>query len=179
MTAKQGGRALKVFAAQIGFYDTVVAVPSKAAALRAWDTHQDLFAGGEARLADDAQAMAAARAHPGVPLRRVIGTANPYELDPRGLPEVPPAPKRSATPAARKPPPRPRAADRAALDAAEAAARAVDNDRRHEEAALDQRRSELDADAAAAQSRYATRREAAAAAVTKARDAYRKAGGGD
>jgi len=38
-------RKLKVFQAQLGFYDTVVAVPGRAAALRAWGVHQDLFAG--------------------------------------------------------------------------------------------------------------------------------------
>ena len=46
-------RKLKVFQAQFGFYDTVVAAPSRAAALRAWGTHQNLFASGEAKVATD------------------------------------------------------------------------------------------------------------------------------
>jgi hypothetical protein len=37
----------KVFQAQFGFYDTVVAAPSQVAALRAWGIHQNLFAGGQ------------------------------------------------------------------------------------------------------------------------------------
>ena len=42
------GRKLKVFQAQFGFYDTIVAAPSQAAALRAWGVNQNLFASGEA-----------------------------------------------------------------------------------------------------------------------------------
>ena len=130
--AKPATRRLKVFIAQIGFYDTVVAAASQAAALRAWGTKQNLFAGGGARLTDDPQAVAAALASPDVPLRRVVGTDNPFELEPRGLPEVPEAPKKWAEDIHPKTPPRlvPRvrkpAADRGPLDAAEAALRQVD-----------------------------------------------------
>ena len=46
--ANAAGRRLKVFQAQFGFYDTVVAASSQAAALRAWGIHQTLFANGEA-----------------------------------------------------------------------------------------------------------------------------------
>lgn len=61
------GRKLKVFQAQFGFYDTVVAAPSQAAALRAWGTHQDLFASGAATVTTDEAAIAAALAHPETP----------------------------------------------------------------------------------------------------------------
>jgi hypothetical protein len=54
------GRKLKVFEARLGFYDTVVAVPSQAAALRAWDTRQNLFASGDASVSNDKDAVAAA-----------------------------------------------------------------------------------------------------------------------
>jgi hypothetical protein len=73
--AKGARRRLKVFQAQIGFYDTVVATPSQAAALRAWGVRQDLFAAGQARIADDAQAIDAALAHPDTPLRRARRSA--------------------------------------------------------------------------------------------------------
>jgi hypothetical protein len=73
--AKASKRTLKVFQARLGFYDTVVAVPSKAAALRAWVTHRDLFEDGEAVIATDEAAIAAALAHPDVALRRPAGTS--------------------------------------------------------------------------------------------------------
>ena len=57
---KPHARKLKVFQAQLGFFDSVVAAPSKAAALRAWGTHQDLFASGDARIVTDKAAAAAA-----------------------------------------------------------------------------------------------------------------------
>ena len=37
------GCKLKVSQAQFGFFDTVVAAPSQAAALRAWGVNQNLF----------------------------------------------------------------------------------------------------------------------------------------
>ncbi len=54
-------RKLKVFQAQMGFYDTVVAASSQAAALRAWGTRQNLFASGDAALTTEASAVAAAQ----------------------------------------------------------------------------------------------------------------------
>jgi hypothetical protein len=51
--AKTSGAKMMVFEAHLGFYDTVVAAPSRAAALRAWGVHQDLFAAGEARVTSD------------------------------------------------------------------------------------------------------------------------------
>ncbi len=75
--AKSGERRLKVFQAQLGFFETVVAVPSQAAALRAWQVHQNLFTDGQARATDDPQAAEAALAHPGVPLKRALGSKSP------------------------------------------------------------------------------------------------------
>jgi hypothetical protein len=51
--AKAPGRKLKVFQAQFGFHDSVVAAPSQTAALRAWGTRQNLFGEGQARLTED------------------------------------------------------------------------------------------------------------------------------
>jgi len=174
-------RRLKVFQAQFGFYDTVIAAPSQAAALRAWGVHQNLFADGKARITDDAQAVKAALAHPEVPLRRAVGSSDPFALEPANLPSVPrgrrgstsskaPARPRRETP--KRPPP-----DRSRLDAAEAALRKLDEDRKREEAAFRRRQDELDSDREAAQDAYVEGRKAATAKVVAARQAYRKAGG--
>ena len=93
---KGKGRRLKVFQARFGFHDSVVAAPSQAAALRAWGVRQNLFADGDAAVADDPQAVAAALAHPETPLRRAAGSNRPFALDPVGLPEWPDEPRREA-----------------------------------------------------------------------------------
>ena len=175
------GTRLKVFQAQIGFYDTVVAAPSQAAALRAWGTRQNLFASGDARVTNEAAAVVAALAHPETPLRRAVGSAAAFALEPTSLPTIPDAPKRAAKPAAKsmsraapKPP-----ADRAELDAAEAALREVDARRKQEEAAYRQEVEVLDARDKAARETYVADRKAATAAIVSARETYRKAGGQD
>ena len=173
--ARSGERRLKVFRARLGFYDTVVAVPSQAAALRAWGVHQNLFADGQARLTDDPQAIEAALAHPGVPLKRALGSKDAFALEPVSLPRVPDSPKQAKAKAA-APPPRP-PADRSALDAAEQALRSLDDDRRAEEATFRQRQEALDADRKAAQAAYVARHASVAQALADARAAYRKAGG--
>ena len=169
---------LKVFQAQFGFYDSVVAASSRAAALRAWGTHQNLFADGQAHVTTDEAAVKAALAHPETPLRRAVGSNDGFELNPTSLRKIPDAPKRaenatspakSETKALPKPP-----ADRSKLDATEATLRTLDEDRKREEANLRLRRDELDAEIAAAQDAYVRHRRAATAAVVEARKAYRK-----
>ena len=81
-------RALKVFQTQIGFYELIVASPSQAAALRAWGCRLNLFADGTARQATDSRAIEAALAQPGVPLKRGVGSHDPFSLNP-GLPRLP------------------------------------------------------------------------------------------
>lgn len=179
--AKAPGRRLKVFQAQFGFHDSVVAAPSQAAALRAWGIRQNLFAEGQARITEDPQAVEAARAHPEVPLRRPVGSNHPFELSPTALPDVPDAPRRKAAKATRatKPAPETPPADRSELDAAEAALQALDGRRKREEARLRAQQEELDREMAARQAAYVESRKAATAAVVAARQAYRKAGGRD
>ncbi len=174
------GRRLKVFQAQFGFFDTVVAVASRAAALRAWGTHQNLFASGEAIETQDEAAVAAALKHPETPLRRAVGSNDPFQLEPSRLPQVPDAPKRAqAGPSgkaklatAKKPP-----ADRNPLDAAEAALRRLEDARKREEADFRRRQDELDAAKTKAQCAYVEARKTAAAAVAEAGEAFRRAGG--
>src|SRR6266700_8410933 len=86
-------RHLKVFQAHLGFYDTAVAAPSRAAALKAWGSRQNLFREGVASETKDAQAVAAALAKPGEVLRRPVGSNAPFSENP-GLPQIPKAPKK-------------------------------------------------------------------------------------
>jgi hypothetical protein len=175
-------RRLKVFQAQFGFYDAVVAAPSQAAALRAWGTHQNLFANGNARIATDDAAVKAALAHPGETLRRAIGSSDPFALQPESLPTVPdicqPARPRKASSAKPAAEPKP-AADRSQLNAAEAALHQVDERRKAEEADFGREEAALEARKSAAQAAYVEARQAATASMVEARTAYRAAGGRD
>jgi len=176
------GRKLKVFQAQFGFYDSVVAAPSQAAALRAWGTHQNLFASGEAKAATDEAAIAAATAQPETPLRRAVGSSDAFALEPTSLPKVPDAPKKRAAKTAPKPKPatpRRPPADRSKLDAAEKALRQLDDRRKREEADFRKAQEDLEARREAAQSAYVDARKTATAKVAGARTDYRKAGGED
>lgn len=65
---------LKVYVTSDGLTDYVVAVSSKAKALAAWGSHQDLFKTGTARETDDPALVKAATARPGEVLRRPAGT---------------------------------------------------------------------------------------------------------
>jgi hypothetical protein len=178
--AKPAARRLKVFQTRIGFYDTVVAASSQAAALRAWGLSQNLFPDGRAWVTMEPEAVQAALAHPDTPLRRAAGASDPFELEPAGLPKVPDMPRTGkrrviASPAVRQAE-RPQA-DRGALNKAEAALRGLDEARMGEEALMRKRQAELDAARDKAQAAYVEGRRAATAAVVDARQAYRKAGG--
>ena len=180
---------LKVFQAQFGFFDTVIAVPSQAAALRAWGTHRNLFATGHARLATDEAAMAAALEHPGTLLRRAVGSNDPFRVEPTSLPKapelaaaMPELASAANTKPNQKPEPRPQPVrkvppDRSRLDAAETALQQLDEQHAQEEADLRREQEELDAKRIAAQHAFAETRKRAASAVISAREAYRKAGG--
>jgi type IV secretory pathway VirB10-like protein len=175
-------RKLKVFQAHFGFYDTIVAAPSQAAAMQAWGLHRNVFADGQAKLTTDEAAVAAANAYPGTVLKRPVGSDGPFEVEPSSLPELPDTPPGKATrrdgkPAASKAPPPP--PDRSMLSKAEAALRAVDERRKAEEAEFDERQAALDAEMAAAEASHVEARRLAQAKVAEALKAYRKAGGRD
>lgn len=181
--AKPVKRRLKVFQAQFGFFDTVVAASSQAAALKAWGVRQNLFASGDARLTTDDAAVEAARAHPETPLRRAVGSNDPFQLEAASLPKAPEAaqtasPGRSRA-AAKAPKPARIPPDRSALDAAEAMLKRIDDDRKAEEAALRREADALQARAGAAQAAYVDARKIATAEVVAARSAYRKSGSSD
>ncbi len=172
-------RRLKVFQAQFGFWDCVVAASSQAAALRAWGTRQNLFADGEAREITEEHAVAAAVAHPETPLRRAVGSSDPFSLEPR-LPQMPAAAPRPASRASAKPKPTraPTAPpDRGALDAAEAALLRLEAERGRQEAELERRRAALESEDAAARQTYAAARSRAEDDVERCRKAFVAAGG--
>ncbi|MNE37525.1 hypothetical protein D3C80_1313800 [compost metagenome] len=176
-------RRLKVFTASLGFYETVVAVPSRAAALRAWGSHQDLFASGLARETQDPELTAAALAQPDIVLKRAVGSSDRFAVEAISLPKVPrrqkPAPVKTMPKPASKPPQPRKPADRRALDAAESKLANVDAARKCEEADLRDRQAALEAERRKAQTAYVEARKAATAAVVEARKAYRDAGGAD
>jgi len=72
-------RPLKVFRAHLGFYDTVVAATSKKAALQAWGARGGEFTHGFAEVTNDAEAVKAALAQPGMVLRRLYGSHEPFK----------------------------------------------------------------------------------------------------
>jgi hypothetical protein len=177
MVATPPGRKLKVFQAQLGFYDTIVAVPSQAAALRVWGTRQNLFTNGQARIATDKAAIKAALQNPETLLRRAVGSTDMFTQEPARLPYIPPAPpqkSRKAKPQPSRPP-----ADRSKLTAAEAALRKLERSRIEEDAAFHRQKDEVEAKIAAAQQDYVEEKQKALSAVDAAEKAYRKAGGLD
>lgn len=182
MKKKPKGRRLKVFTASLGFYETVVAVPSRTAALRAWGSHQDLFASGLASETRDPERVAAALAQPNLVLKRAMGSKDRFAVEATSLPKVPKAHHPAGLKAVAKPdakPPEPKPADRTALDAAEARLAQVDEARRREEADLRDRQEALDVERRSAQAAHVAARKVATAKVVAARQSYRKAGGSD
>lgn len=175
--AKVAGQKLKVFQAQFGFFETIIAASSQAAALRAWGTHQNLFATGEAKLCADEGAVAAALQHPETSLRRPVGSNEPFALQPTSLPKVPEAKKPRPKSAANKQQVSSPEPDRSQLNVADKALHDLDEGRKKEEAEFHREAEALEAKRSAAQEAYVSRRKRAAAAVSAARDAYRKAGG--
>lgn len=163
-------RALKVFSTSAGFYEAVVAAPSRKAALAAWGVHDDLFASGAAQEVDDPQRVAAALAAPGEIVRVPIDLG----VIPASLPQPRPSGKAVRVRQAPKPKPRP---DRSALDAAEAALTEVERRRDDDLAALAQARRELDT--REAEVRAAADRELGAArdGLDRARRIFERAGG--
>jgi len=174
-------RRLKVYQAQFGFHDSVVAAPNQAAALAAWGMRQNLFAEGRAKLAEDPAAVEAALGHPETPLRRAIGSNDPFSLAPN-LPRVPDPPKRpkpalKVVPKVKALEPAAAAPDRSEVDAAEKALTAINRRRLEDEADFQRRREALEAEEAASRRRWTADRKTAEARLDKARRAYRAEGG--
>ena len=168
----KAARRLKVFQAQLGFYDSVVAAPSQTAALKAWGVRQNLFAEGAARVTTETEAVKAALAHPETPLQRAVGSSGAFKVEAADPPKLATSPKTGATQRTSKPAP-----SRTELDTAEAALQTLDKRRAKEEADFLLRQETLDRQKAEAEARSSAARKAAEETVAAARKVYRRAGG--
>ncbi|SFM03615.1 hypothetical protein SAMN03159423_4970 [Bradyrhizobium sp. NFR13] len=131
-------RKLKTYQTSIGFFDLAVAAPSMKAALEIWGADSNLFHQGFAKETDDPAIVSATFAHPGVVLRRPVGT-NGALKETSDLPKDLTAGKKVSTPRKRAAP----QVKAAKVDkaAARSAAAAFDKQERKREA--DQRKEEL------------------------------------
>jgi hypothetical protein len=180
---------LKTYAAEIdGLHEWIVAAPNQAAALDAFGVGQNLFAQGAARVEIDPDKVKCALAHPGVPLRRLKGSSDPFgpvaANAPGGweaaLAAAARAPKpetaagKTAGKAVRSEPLPP---SRRALDKAEEALAEVENDRARALADIKAERQALDEREAELKARFKTRVARARDRVKEEAAAYRRAGG--
>ena len=134
-----------MFRTAIGFHDAYVAATSRKAALQAWGSTKDLFAGGLAEEVTDAALMEAPLAQPGVVVRQSRGSLKEQMAALGPLPEASPSQPRAEK---RRERPRP---SRSALDAAEKAlaaweakAQAAEEGLRDRERALQRERENLE-----------------------------------
>lgn len=176
-------RAPKVFAARVGFFDTVVAAPSRKAALAAWGAERDWFAEGLAAPTEEAQAVADATASPLVVLRRPAGGSGAYSLHAAAA-DIPTPPrartkvKKAALSAAAEPPSKPSPPpDRSALDAAEGELASLEREKQTIAADFERRREQLEAEAGRALAGLRARERRLRAVAEKARAAFAAAGG--
>lgn len=77
---------LKVFCATSGFHDSIVAAPSKPAALKAWGAKTDLFSMGVARLVTDPKLAKKALERPGEVIRLKRGGGGEEARTPKAKP---------------------------------------------------------------------------------------------
>jgi len=131
-------RKLKTYQTSIGFFDLAVAAPSMKAALEIWGADSNLFHQGFAQQTDDPAIVSATIKHPGIVLRRPVGTNGAFK-ETSGLPKDLGTEKKVSAPRKRAPPP----VKAAKADNAEArrAAAAFDKQQRKREA--EQRKDEL------------------------------------
>jgi hypothetical protein len=163
-------RPLKVYAADIdGLYEWIVAAPNQGAALQAFGVHQNLFAQGKARPTDEPDALAAARAAPGTPLRRRLGGKAAFapassDDDVSSWEAAAKAVGARKTPRAKP--------DRRALEAAEAELGAFESRAGAAQADLRRRREALDVEGEELETRLEQERADLEAALKAAKTAY-------
>lgn len=148
---------LKVFVTSDGLTDYIVATSSKAKALAAWGSHQDLFKTGSAHETDDAELVKAATAKAGEVLRRPAGTRGELAKLKPARPPKPAGPSKAALKKVAD-----LEAKLEALDAKHAAARRKLEAQR---ARIDRELEALDVDAAAERDRFETALSAARQAL--------------
>jgi hypothetical protein len=180
---------LKTYAAEIdGLHEWIVAAPNQAAALEAFGVGQNLFAQGAARVESDPEKIRCALAHPGVPLRRLKGSNDPFgpvaANAPSGweaaleaaarAPKADKAQDRKAGKAAR---PEPLPPSRRALDKAEEALAETKAERDRALAEVEEERRALDEREAELKTRFKTRVSRAKDRMKEEAAAYKRAGG--
>jgi hypothetical protein len=148
---------LKVFCATSGFHDSIVAAPSKPAALKAWGAKTDLFSMGAARLVTDPKIAKKALERPGEVIRLKRG----------GGQEEAPAPRKRRKPA--KPP------SRSKLKAAEQELARLDADQARERGAVERELRSLEKKLEGIVARHSKSRAAVEARVDQAREDYEAA----
>ncbi len=149
---------LKIFCTTSGFYDSVVAAPSRKAALEAWGAKTDLFSMGAAGVVTDKKLAEKALKRPGEVIRfKRTGKRE----------EAPPARKKPAG-KARRP-------SRARLEAAERGLAKIDEELARETAAIEKELKKLEEKRARLEARHAKARKAAEQKVERAREDYEAA----
>jgi hypothetical protein len=167
----KGARQPKVYWAEIdGLNEWIVAAPNRAEALAAFGVRQNLFAEGAAGEESGPDKVEAARAQPGVPLRRPKGSKAAFSA-PTGASDW-----SAAAPKGSKPKPRAKA-DREALGRAEARLKAVEDEHRQALTEIEEDRARLDERAAREAQRHDAAKAQAEAERDKAAEAFRQAGG--
>jgi colicin import membrane protein len=135
-------RQLKVFRTHLGFYDLIVAAPSKKAALEAWGASPHLFTQGFAAETTEPKLVEAALKTPGVVLKRQFGSTGEFLESVDNLR----APKASAEEAAAR-----RARERRQESEKKAAAAVAQAEQRAEQRAAEQRQRDALKEAKAAE----------------------------
>lgn len=151
-------RKLKTYTTSAGFFDLAVAAPSMKAALQAWGSKNNLFQHGFAKVSDDPKIVASTMAHPGVVLRRPVGSTGAFSQHaslPTDLPVTRterPAAKRTARKHESPQKPFDEKAAREATRAFEQEQKRRDSERRKEEAIRQKERAHRERAIAAAES---------------------------
>ena len=146
---------LKVFCTTSGFHDSIVAAPSKPAALKAWGAKTDLFSMGAARLVTDSKLAKKALDRPGEVIRlKRSGSGE----------EVPPPKKRKRKTG--KPP------SRARLKAAEARLATLEERQSRELAGIDRQLKTLEKKRDRLTAGHSRARKSAEERVARARERY-------
>ena len=148
---------LKVFCATSGFHDSIVAAPSRPAALKAWGARTDLFSMGVAKQVTDPKIVKKALARPGQVIR----------LNRSGGEEAP-APKKKLRATAKRP-------SREKLTAAEKKLAALDEKQEKEKEAIERELNALEGKRDQLKNRHARARSAAEDKLEQVRGDYEAA----
>jgi len=164
---------LKVFSTSTGLTTSVIAVSSKAKALEAWGTKQDLFKEGLASETDDPELVKAALERPGEVVTRSALNPQAVEAALAAMPKAKKGKKAEAAAPRSGPPP----ALVARVKRLEERLAELEERREAEKADFAERRRALDEHEAEAKAAFKRRRKEVEAELATARGALRSEGG--